>query len=207
MTKSIHTEGNTLPLNCFGFCPRVFHHKHSEAKLSKAEWLKNALSYVNIALDHHHHHYVRPLVAGGLKSLVGRAVQSCCVVHIVSVYLRFMSPRVNSGFSLFRPIFITLHFLLQILHGIFQLLHLLCLAFAGVHWVSMRSGARHPSIVGILFFHLGPLCRFLCFPWLSLYWFRLSRVRIVGLIALPLGVCCLFFYFPCVAVSGAQLCS
>ena len=87
-------------------------------------------------------------------------------------------------------------FLLQILHGIFQLLHLLCLAFAGVHWVPMRSEARHPSIVGILLFHLGSLCKFLGFPWLSLYWFRLSRVRIVRLIALPLGVCCFLFLFP-----------
>ena len=58
-------------------------------------------------------------------------------------------------------------FLLQILHGIFQLLHLLCLAFVGVHWVPMRSGAHHPSIVGILLFHLGSLCEFLGFPWLS----------------------------------------
>ena len=112
-----------------------------------------------------------------------------------SVYLRFMSPRVNSGFSLFRPISSHCFFLLQILHGIFQLLHLLCLAFVGVHWVPMRSGARHPSIIGILLFHLGSLCKFLGFPWLPLYWFRLSRVRIVGLIALPLGVCCLLFLF------------
>ena len=44
LAKSIHTEGPTLPLNYFGFCLRVskntecpFHHKHSEAKLSKAE--------------------------------------------------------------------------------------------------------------------------------------------------------------------------
>ena len=34
---------------------------------------------------HHHHHCVRSLVAGGLESLVGRAVQSCCVVHVVVV--------------------------------------------------------------------------------------------------------------------------
>ena len=31
----------------------------------------------------HHHHCVRPLVSGGLESLVGRAVQGCCVVHVV----------------------------------------------------------------------------------------------------------------------------
>ena len=60
--QSIHTEGPTLPLNCFGLCPRVsnnteclFHHKHSEAKLSKAEWWKNAMSYVNIVLDVAYH--------------------------------------------------------------------------------------------------------------------------------------------------------
>ena len=34
---------------------------------------------------HHHHHCVRPLVSGGLESLVGRAVQGCCVVHVVVV--------------------------------------------------------------------------------------------------------------------------
>ena len=65
----------------------------------------------------------------------------------------------------------------------------------------MRSGARHPSIVGILLFHPGSLCNFLGFLWLSLYWFRLSRVRIVGLIAPPLAYAVFYFYFPCVAVS------
>ena len=33
----------------------------------------------------HHHHCVRPLVSGGAESLVGRAVQGCCVVHVVVV--------------------------------------------------------------------------------------------------------------------------
>ena len=32
---------------------------------------------------HHHHHCVRPLVSGGLESLVVRAVQGCCVVQVV----------------------------------------------------------------------------------------------------------------------------
>ena len=46
-------------------------------------WLFLYISASVMIFDHHY--CARPLVSGGLESLVGRAVQGCCVVHIVVV--------------------------------------------------------------------------------------------------------------------------
>ena len=56
----------------------------------------------------------------------------------LSVYLRFMSPRVNSGFSLFRPIFITLHPKLLTISSIsvLALVVFCCWPFTVIFWES-----------------------------------------------------------------------